>query len=57
MTLDKDTIVILGALAAQWGTIITAIAVLKYQVKRMEKDIDGIAEFIGTPRALARKKK
>ncbi len=53
---NKEFITIVGAIIGYWIRDQKNMAVLNEQVKEMKKDIDGIAEFIGTPRALSRKR-
>lgn len=45
--------VIATALAA-WISVKMSIARLEVKVDTLIKDVDGIAEFVGTPRAIAR---
>jgi len=51
----SEMITIIGSVFASWVSLQVSVGVLKSKVERLEKDIDGIAEFVGTPRALAKK--
>ncbi len=46
-----------GAIVTAWMVLQGTVTVLLYRMKRVEKDIDAIAEIVGTPKALARKLK